>query len=192
METPDGRTCFSCRNKSPLDGLLVCASYQDKLVSKVIHSFKYRFIPDLHKPLGKLMVKKMLASSANIPEMIIPVPLHKKRLRWRGFNQSSLLAKYISENLAPGFEIPIFEKTLQRNRSTESQMKIKSRQERNENVSGAFLVSDAKGLASKTVFLIDDVATTGSTIFECAKVLKNAGAKEVFAVVIARQGIDKQ
>lgn len=185
---PDGRTCHCCRKKSRLDGMFVCASYKDKLVSKLIHLFKYKFISDLHEPLGKIATEKLLFSSLYLPDIIVAVPLYKARLRWRGFNQSELLAEYISKNLAPGLEIPLLKNVLRRNRNTGSQMKIKDHNERNRNVSGAFSVSGDCAFEEKSVLLVDDVATTGSTLFECANVLKKAGAKEVLAIVIARQG----
>ena len=185
--TPDGRICFACKKRSPLDGLLVCASYKEKTVSRAVHNFKYRFISDLSVPLGKIMTKKILSSSLPLPDFLLPVPLHSRRLRWRGFNQAELLAGIISKNLTPGMEIPIPQNVLVRRKYTSSQMKIKNLQQRKRNIENAFLVRDPRSIKGKTIFLIDDVATTGATLFECAKTLKTKGAREVFAIVIARQ-----
>lgn len=187
MITPDGRTCQACKKKSSLDGLLTCASYKQDSISRAVHFFKYRFINDLHVPLGNLMVNVMQKTDIPLPNLILPIPLHKRRLRWRGFNQSFLLAKKISEKLLPGTTLQIDENILIRKKYTTPQMSIKDYKHRQQNLSGAFLVLNEKQIRNKIILLVDDIATTGSTILECSKVLKNAGAKEVFAIVIARQ-----
>jgi len=187
MTVTDGKTCFSCQKISPLNGLLVCASYREKNISKMVHNFKYRFIKDLSVPLGKIMVEKIMSSFLPLPDFIIPVPLHSKRLRWRGFNQSLLLAKQISRELTPGIEIPVLENILERIKHTHSQMKIKNYQDRRKNIKNAFSIKDKQTVTGRIIFLIDDISTTGATIFECAEMLKKYGAKKVFAVVIARQ-----
>lgn len=190
--TPDGRTCLHCKktqtDKNFLDGLIVCSTYSQNQISKAVHIFKYRFVSNLHEPLGNLMIKVLRKTDFQIPSAIAPVPLHQRRLRWRGFNQSSLLAKHIAANLLPGISIEVNENLLIRNRYTTPQMGINDYGSRTKNISGAFSISDKKEeIKNKTFLLVDDIATTGSTIFECAKTLKQAGAKEVFAIVIARQ-----
>jgi len=187
MITPDGRTCLSCKRKSFLDGLLVAASYSQFQISKAVHLFKYRFVDDLHIPLGNLFVNVLRKTELPLPNIITPVPLHKRRLRWRGFNQSALLAKHLADNLLPQNKIPFDENILIRNRYTSPQMKIKDHISRKQNIAGAFSLSPDAEIKNKTVLLVDDIATTGSTLFECAKILKEAGASEVFAIVIARQ-----
>jgi len=191
MITPDGRTCHSCKKKNMLDGLIVATSYANSFVSHAIHLYKYRFVPDLHTSLGNLLVKAFQKTDIPLPDIIIPIPLHPRRLRWRGFNQSFLLARHLSKKLLPQFEIPLKE-CLVRNRYTSPQMEIKNYHSRKQNLAGAFSMAEKEDVKNKTVLLVDDVATTGSTISECAKVLKKAGAKEVFAIVIARQEIKKQ
>ena len=191
MITPDGRTCHACKKKSALDGLVVATSYANFLISRAIHFYKYRFVSDLHGSLGNLLVKAFQKTDLPLPDVIIPIPLHLRRLRWRGFNQSLLLAKHLSANLLPQFEIPLKE-CLIRNRYTPPQMKIKNYHSRQQNLTGAFSMAGQGIVENKIVLLVDDVATTGSTIFECARVLKKAGVKEVFAIVIARQEMKKQ
>lgn len=185
--TPDGHTCLACKKKNSLDGLVVATSYAQSSIAKAVHLFKYRFIQDLHIPLGKLLVEALHKTDTALPDLILPVPLHARRLRWRGFNQSALLADQIGANLLPGIILPTNSDTLLRNRYTLPQMTIKNYPERQKNISGSFAVSPHTNIKDKTILLVDDIATTGSTIFECAKILKQAGAKEVFAVVIARQ-----
>lgn len=188
VNTPDGLTCIPCKRKFALDGLLVATSYKDALVSKAIHFFKYRFLASLDVSLGKLLTQAFSKTTLPLPDLIIPVPLHPKRLRWRGFNQSQLLAEYFSKNLLPGFEIEVSTNLLARVRYTQPQMQIKNQKQRHSNIKDAFAVTTKDSVQGKTILLIDDVATTGSTIFECAKILKKAGASEVYAIVIARQG----
>lgn len=231
--TPDGRVCFSCRKKSAFNGLLVATSYQNKTVAEAVHYYKYRFVEDIHVPLGEILIRAYLDSRLPIPDLIIPVPLHKRRLRWRGFNQSKKLADHIGNNLTPGFPIPVANDLLVRKKYTRPQMEIKNYQRRKENLRNAFEITrpsnnsgrasytgNANGannagvgiknmsvdpscdrnwgqlkgnnnpLSGRTVLLIDDIATTGTTLFECAKVLKQNGTKEVFGVVVARQEIN--
>ena len=185
--TPKGEVCFSCRKKNSIDGLLVCASYKEKTISRAVHYFKYRFVEKISIPLGKIMLKSFLSFDLLLPDLIVPIPLHCRRLRWRGFNQSQLLANYLGENLTPGFEIVVSKNNLIRKRYTSPQMKIKNFKERQENMQNAFTVLRKKEIQGKNILLVDDIATTGSTLFECAQTLKKAGAKKVFGIVIARQ-----
>lgn len=218
--TPDGRVCFLCHEKRPsrlvavghqkssLDGLLAASSYKNTTLSSAVHLFKYRFAQDLHIPLGKILANSLLNSGLPLPDFILPVPLHQRRLRWRGFNQSALLAQYVSQNLTPGFTIPVLNNFLLRQKYTRPQMEIKKYSARQKNIQNAFglnpplppgervgLPASARPwqagvreeLKNKTILLIDDIATTGSTLFECARILKQNGAEKVFAAVLARQ-----
>lgn len=209
-DTPQGRICFECRRKYSLDGLLVSFSYQQEPIKRLIQLYKYRFAQELQVPLGQLLLKSICASELPLPDCILPVPLHPRRLRWRGFNQAQLLAQYLSTNLTPGFTIPVWDNFLLRSKNTPSQMKIKNHAQRQKNMVGAFGINvnfpalsprmrgdvpvgqrGRSPIAGKNVLLVDDVATTGATLFECAKVLKKAGAASVFGVVIARQEFKK-
>ena len=136
------------------------------------------------------MLKSIRNSELPLPDVIIPIPLHKRRLRWRGFNQSELIAKRISEKIAPGFPIALENSLLERFRYTHPQMEIKNQAKRKKNIENAFKIPKNKlvSVKNKRILLVDDVTTTGATIFECAKTLKRSGASEVFAVVVARQG----
>lgn len=196
--TPDGRVCFGCQGHSMLDALLTATTYGNEIIPPVVHNFKYRFMEGLHIPLGKILVKAFTNSQLSLPGLIIPVPLHRRRLRYRGFNQAELLAQYLGANLTPGFSIPIDNNLIVRQRYTSPQMKIKNYHQRKKNLENAFVINkDFKSkvsqlLEGKSLLLVDDIATTGATLFECAKVLKSAGAREVFAIVIARQEIEKK
>ena len=206
-----GKVCDSCKNKIlkkndflPLDGLIVSAKYRP--LSKIIHLYKYNFVRDLNIPLARAMISALIGNNAPLPDLIIPIPLHNRRLRWRGFNQAELLADYIGQNLTPGFSIPVIPDLIVRKKYTPPQMKIKNYQERQKNLRDAFSIflspsplgggwREAPGegetlLKDKTILLVDDICTTSSTLLECAKVLKLNGAKKVFAAVIARQEMD--
>lgn len=186
--TPFGRTCFECSEKYPLDGLFIASHYEVPLLSRAIHACKYRFIDALSVPLGTFLADAARQTDLPLPECILPVPLHPRRLRFRGFNQSELLAETLSRMLAPGLDIPVMPSALLRTRYTKPQMQTKSRQERLHNLKNAFaLAKDAKkNIRGKSLWLVDDVATTGTTLEECAKLLKRQGAKEVYGIVLAR------
>lgn len=111
--------------------------------------------------------------------LIIPVPLHPKRLRWRGFNQSEKIADIIASNL----QIPIDSTSLKRIKFKTPQAKLK-KEDRIKNISNNFNWHGNK-LNQQNIILIDDVTTTGATLNECAKVLKANGAKEVWGLVLA-------
>lgn len=192
--TESGSTCRQCKTIFDLDALIIALKYKENNINRLVHLYKYRFIEELHIPLGKILTKTLSNSQLPIPNYIIPVPLHHWRQRWRGFNQSELLANYIGKNLTPGLEIPIIDNLLQRKKYTSPQMKIKKYSQRLHNLRDAFslnpdIVKTDNFLNNKTILLVDDIATTGATLFECAKILKKNGAKKVFAIVIARQEI---
>lgn len=133
-------------------------------------------------PLGKLMVDFANKNiNAHEIDLIVPVPLHPKKLRERQFNQSEVLASYLAKRL----DKKIVKDKVKRIKYTMPQTELK-RDERIKNVDGAFLAKDGHDLKGKTILLIDDVFTTGATLHECAKALKNAGAKKVVAFALAR------
>jgi ComF family protein len=114
-------------------------------------------------------------------DVIIPVPLHPKRKKMRGFNQ----AKVIAEELARLRGIKLEESVLAKVKNVHPQTLLEM-DEREENVSGAFSVVDEDKIRGKTIILVDDVYTTGSTVKECSSVLRKAGAKEVRAITVAQ------
>lgn len=186
--TPRGEVCSSCFGIHSLDGLFAASLYRSPIVSASIHIFKYRFIPAFAKPLGNWFAERIAEADVALPDYFIPVPLHPRRLRFRGFNQSALLARTLAGMLTPGFNIPVLENCLLRTRFTKPQIKTQTRKERLVNLKNAFAMTKESIplIQGKTLWLIDDVATTGTTQEECAKVLKMAGAKKVFGIVLAR------
>lgn len=186
--TPFGRTCIACSEYSSLDGVFVASHYKIPVLAQAIHSYKYRFVSDLAEPLGLFLADALRRTDLPLPDFIIPVPLHPRRLRFRGFNQSELLARVLAQHIAPGIDISVLGHTLMRTRYTRPQMKAHSRKERLGNLKGAFALDKKtrKILQRTTLWLVDDVATTGTTLEECAKILKKAGARHVFGIVLAR------
>lgn len=190
--TPDGRTCFSCAPRHSLDGIFSASVFREAtVVAEAVHVLKYEYVPELALPLGTFLAKATIKTELPIPDMIVPVPLHPWRLRYRGFNQSALLAESFSATFMPDMPIPVRSDLLVRHRFTLPQARSHSAKERKANLKGAFsLPSDdrqiRRELKGKTIWLMDDVATTGATLEECAKVLKKSGAKNVFGIVVAR------
>jgi ComF family protein len=190
--TPDGRTCFSCAPKHSLDGVFSASVFREATnVAEAIHVLKYEYVPELASPLGTFLAEAASRTELPIPDLIVPVPLHPWRLRYRGFNQSVLLAESFTKAFMPDVLTPVRTDLLIRHRFTLPQARSHGAKERKANLKGAFsLASDSrrfrKELKGKTIWLMDDVATTGATLEECAKVLKKSGAKNVFGIVVAR------
>jgi len=153
---------------------------------RAIQRFKYSSEIHLASPLGELL-SRFAKTALSHPEefLTVPVPLHRRRLRERGFNQSVLLAKAVSS----GLEIRLDCLTLIRKRDTRSQTGL-GKKERRSNVANAFSVTSADIFNGKKVLLVDDVITTGYTFNECAKVLKKSGALEVICLALARTVAD--
>lgn len=171
--------CFACRQSPPAFDQALSIGYFEGPLREAVHQFKYRPCRSLGRPLGEWMVKKfhLLADI----DSIMPVPLHSKRLRQRGFNQALLLAHRISE----AHRIPLSCDNLIRNRATRPQVELTGA-ERIRNVAGAFSLKRRNEVKDKRIILVDDVFTTGSTLNECAAVLKDAGAAQVVACTLTR------
>jgi len=178
----DDHWCSSCLQSPPSFDFARAAIIHDGPGRNLIHAFKYNAKIHLRRPLALLIVENVTDFVlAHRPDLIVPVPLHVKRLRSRGFNQAVLLG----EVLAREWHIPLQRQAMKRMRWTEPQINL-SADLRRKNVKGAFSVSDAALVAGKRVLLVDDVFTTGSTVEECSKMLKRAGAAEVLVVTAAR------
>ena len=180
---PDCFSKISIKNSLADNNLIICCDYNNKLVKKMVHSYKYNFVKDLSKPIGNLMTERIKKLSKYIDRdnaVLIPIPLHKKRLKWRGFNQSFLLAQEIGKNL----KIPI-EDILIREKHTLAQVKIKNAKERENNIKNVFALGQSKNIKNKTIILIDDISTTGATLNECARVLKPLKPKKIRKLVFA-------
>ena len=148
---------------------------------EAIHQLKYRNLRALAVPLAKLL-QDYLITDPMPAEVLVPVPLHQKRLRERGYNQSSLLARQLGK-LA---NLPVVDDCLIRQRHAPPQARTATVEERQSNVTDAFACRDHR-LRDKQVLLIDDVSTSGATLDACAAALKAAGATSVWGLVMARE-----
>jgi ComF family protein len=140
-------------------------------------ALKYSNTTLLHIPLSNRLIEALQVLSWNI-DLVIPVPMHKSRLIERGYNQAQLLAEPVAEALNLDFRPD----AITRRRATTSQVGLTS-QERKENVSGAFLANETL-LQNKSILLIDDVLTTGSTLAACASAALTAGARVVYGLTV--------
>lgn len=188
--TPDGLTCPACRSRSALDGIFSVATFREnRLISDAIHILKYEYVPDLALPLGTLLADRIRESEIPLPDIVLPVPLHPWRERYRGFNQSEEIARNFLTYFLPEFQISLRTDIIRRTRFTLPQAKSPNAKARRENLRGAFSLDpsvEKSELRGKNVWLVDDVATTGATLEECARVLKKSGIARVHGIVVAR------
>jgi len=182
-EEKQGRVCDKCQNLTFLNGLWIASDYNEEIVKKSIHTLKYQFAFDIAETAAKILVEFIKKHQFILKNnfIIAPIPLHKKRFLWRGFNQSELLARELTKN----FSFLLSTNNLIRKRYTRAQAEL-DKKDRENNIKNAFFIKKPLEFSGKSVILIDDVYTTGSTMNECAKVLKQAGVKEVWGLVIAR------
>jgi ComF family protein len=175
--------CSACRQgEFRFDGARSAGLFEGAL-REAIHALKYHQRTRLAQPLGEMLVS-CWTRYATVKEnalLVVPVPLHVSRYRERGFNQSELLANVFAQ--ASGFAVNAT--SLQRVKPTRPQIELQ-RNERAENVRGAFEVVDASAFRGQTVLLVDDMFTTGATLNECARALRRAGACRVDCLTLAR------
>jgi len=178
---PSGVLCPSCVGwQARIDGIRSPFRFEG-VMRQAIHQLKYRNLRAVATPLAKLLNDYLVTDS--VPgEVLVPVPLHQKRLKERGYNQSSLLAKGLGKLIG----LPVVDDCLIRVRHALPQARTSTVDERQSNVAGAFTCRDHR-LQDKQVLLIDDVATSGATLDTCAAVLKAAGASSVWGLVLARE-----
>lgn len=155
----------------------------------MLWAFKYRFIADLKIPLGRLVSaylrrKKFdkLLENYRRRILVVPVPLHRRRLNWRSYNQSALLAQELSSK----FGLNMAQDVLTRIAHKKSQTELKDKTERAKNVSHIFVCRKTEKVENKIILLVDDVSTTGSTLDEGARILKQSGAEKIIGLVVAK------
>ena len=178
---PSGVLCSSCVGwQAEIDGIRSPFRFEE-VMRQAIYQLKYRNIRALAAPLAQLL-NDYLITNPMPGEVLVPVPLHRKRLRERGYNQSSLLARELGK-LA---KLSVVDDCLIRKRHASPQAKTSTVGERRSNVANAF-TSREQRLQDKRVLLIDDVSTSGATLNACAAALKAVGAKSVWGLVLARE-----
>ncbi|MBI2640474.1 MAG: ComF family protein [Candidatus Sungbacteria bacterium] len=179
---PPGRTCTACRKKSSIYAFLSPFLYNDEVIRGLVSSLKYQRVKSLGPTLGDMLTEYQQKFDVSLPRgaLFIPIPLHTGRQRIRGFNQAELIAKRLGERLGLAMETGALLKV----KKTTPQVEL-SAEERRKNVIDTFAVSKAMAVKGRTVLLLDDVKTTGATLEEAARVLKEAGAKKIWAITVA-------
>ena len=181
-----GKTHRFCRERSFLDGLICLFSYQAE-TKKIIRGLKQDLIKDSCEEICLFLSKEIIAlhpfkvwKKANF--VFVPVPLHRARKKWRGFNQSGL----ILENVCKKLNLDYQDDLLVRVRATKDQTKLGAKQRRR-NMKGAFRIKNSKNdfVAGKNFLVFDDVKTTGATLDQAAKALKKSGARSVWGLALA-------
>ena len=176
----DGATHPVCKTPYGLDGLTSFFSYKEAM-REAIKKIKYRWMSDIAESIVNLIPNQKFPFPIK-NKTLVSVPLHVRREKWRGFNQSELLGKLIAEKFGLGLESNV----LKRVKNTKPQVEFK-KEKRIANIKGAFSLKKNIDLSQfKNIILFDDVWTTGSTMRECAKVLKRNGANWVWGITIAR------
>lgn len=179
MPQPHGAECGVCRENPPYFQALRSWGVFDGSLRKALHRLKYHRDIALGQSLAETMLPALVGLHWPV-DMVIPIPLGKNRLRERGYNQASLIAR----PLALALDLEYSPGSLMRWRETHSQVGL-NRAQRRENVNGVFRV-EAGAARGRTILLIDDVATTGSTLSSACEVLRAAGALQVYAFTAAR------
>lgn len=176
-----GIVCPICRKRqTEIDGVRSPFRF-DEVVREAIHQLKYRNLRAIAPCLAELLAD-YLRSNPLPGEALVCVPLHPRRLRERGYNQSSLLARELGRRI----DLPVIEDCLIRVKQAKPQVRAVDVEERRRNVADAFVCRDEK-VSGKRIILIDDVCTSGATLESCASALKNKGATSVWGLTLARE-----
>jgi ComF family protein len=201
---PEGlRRCPVCRRiDRPFERAVAYGSYESGL-RELIHLLKFNGVRPAAKVLGRMLAEALTALEPDFeqagsdqrksaremfdqqPILVIPVPLYKTKRRQRGFNQAELIARAALKLNPAGGRLHLAADILQRTHDTHSQIGLTSHQRR-ENLRGAFAVTRATEVIGRDLLLVDDVYTTGTTATECARVLRRAGARQVWVATVAR------
>jgi len=174
-------TCPGCKAlPKGIAARIIAADYAS--IRRPIIAFKY----ERNRAIGRFLAERLATALRDHPlaktaEVVVPVPVHTRRKRERGFNQSDVLA----EAAANALHLPCFPDAIERIRNTRQQTALSSASERAANVAGAFAMRKNDHIAGRRVLLVDDVITTGSTASACAEVLIAGGAVEVIAAALA-------
>lgn len=176
-----GALCPDCVGwQAAIDGIRSPFRFEGDM-REAIHKLKYQNLRVLSVPLAEMLQEYLVANPLDV-EVLVPVPLHRKRLRERGYNQSRLLAKELGKLM----DIPVIDDVLVRQRHTLPQARTATVEERKLNIADSFACRDNR-LRDRQVLLLDDVATSGATLDACAAVLKANGATSVWGLVMARE-----
>jgi len=174
--------CGACRRRRPLFAYARAATRYGETAREALHAFKFAGKRSLAAPLAELLAELGPAAlPAGPPDLIVPVPLHPRRERERGFNQALLLARRVGR----AWNLPVRSDVLRRTAATPPQTEL-GVEARRANVRGAFALRRPELVAGRHIMVVDDVFTTGATVGECARCLRQAGAATVGILTVAR------
>jgi ComF family protein len=180
--------CGECLNGHlPFERASAYGSYESG-IRELIQLLKYDHVLPAAEVLGRMLAEAVVDLAPDFgadPPLVVPVPLHESELQQRGFNQSELMARALVKQDPMGMSLELAPKLLVRCRPTDSQTGL-TRQQRIANVRGAFRAIFPIQISGRDILLVDDVFTTGTTVSECARVLRRAGAKKVWVATVAR------
>jgi ComF family protein len=186
--TPGNPQCGLCRRIEPVfERAAAYGSYESGL-RELIHLLKYAGVRPAANVLGRMLAEAIAALASEFPAnavALVPVPLHRTKLRQSGFNQAELIARAAMKISPMRDRLHFCASVLERKRETTSQIGLTTHQRR-ENLRGAFGVVQPELVKDREVLVVDDVYTTGSTVSECARVLRRAGVTRVWVATVAR------
>lgn len=171
--------------------LISISNYKNLMIRNLIHILKYKNKTSSINILNILITKRIKKNNINFKDwIIIPIPIHKRKERVRGFNQSKLIAKELQKIIIKNKGLdksPIIStNNLIRTKNTKSQVKLENIEERRRNIKNSFKVINYETIKNKNIILVDDVFTTGSTMKEAVKILRKNGANKILGFVIAK------
>jgi ComF family protein len=180
--------CGLCRRIEPAFSRAVAYGSYESGLRELIHLLKYGGVRPAANVLGRMLAEAIASLEPDLPAeslAVVPVPLHRTKLRQRGFNQAELIARAALKIGPQTDRLRLCAGALERKRETASQIGLTSHQRR-ENLRGAFEVAQPESVKAREVLVVDDVFTTGATVSECARVLRRAGATKVWVATVAR------
>ena len=202
---PTRELCYLCKDKTPYLTAFVCSECRERLefvyrevdinsqyikktifalsynrfLRELIHDYKFNGKSYMYKPFGEIMIETIKRTDINNINLILYIPIHRRKEAIRGYNQSELLAKYILQKL----QIQLSKGNLRKTTWTKEQNTL-NRVQRLINLKNSFSIKSPEEISGKRILLIDDLITTGATFNECSKLLIESGAKEVIALAL--------
>lgn len=172
--------CHLCKKDLPITKSIIYGYHRDPILRELIHHLKYEGLIGIGQILSDFIINTLEQNPLPKNSILVPIPLNKWRLQGRGFNQSQLIAQKIADH----FGLEINNSLLIRQKNTKPQIGL-TYKDRQKNMKDAFRLNPKIQIPTGTIVLVDDVVTTGSTVGECAKVLRQAGVKRVWLIALA-------